>query len=74
MNEFSRSNIFLGSFILGVLGGGDIPQKKIDCESSFEVLKMLGCLKCNYENCILFRESFTTLNKMFHIVLQSMPF
>ncbi len=32
-------------------------QKKIDCESSSERRKVLGCLKCKYENCI-FSDAF----------------
>ena len=32
------------------------PRKKFGHESSFEVCKMLGCLKCKYENCIFIRE------------------
>ena len=29
-------------------------RKKFDRESSSEVRKMLGCLKCKYENCIFY--------------------
>ncbi len=38
-------------FILDVLGVID-SRKKFDRKSSSEVRKMLGCLKCKYENCI----------------------
>ncbi len=32
------------------------PQKKFSRESSSEVRKILGCLKCKYENCIFIQE------------------
>ncbi len=37
-------------FHLGRLGGDS--RKKFNRKSSSEVRKMLGCLKCKYENCI----------------------
>ncbi len=35
---------------------GGLSPLKFGRESSFEVRKMLGCLKCKYENCIFIRE------------------
>ncbi len=55
LDELSRWNFFLGSIISGVLGVVD-SRKKFDRESSSEVRKMFGRLKCNYENCIFIRE------------------
>ncbi len=46
-------------FHLGCLAG-DRPQKKIDFESSSEVPKMLGSLKCKYEDCIFIWERLLT--------------
>ncbi len=42
-DELSRSNFFLRS---------------LDRESSLEVRKMLGCLKCKYENAFVFADAF----------------
>ncbi len=47
-------------FHLGRLGG-DRLQEKIDRESSSEVGKMLGCLKCKYESCIFICRCLITL-------------
>ena len=39
-DELSQSNFFSTDF-----------RKKFDRKSSFKVRKMVGCLKCKYENC-----------------------
>ena len=51
---YDRTNFFI-SGLLGVIMVID-PRKKIGHEGSSEVCKILGCLKCNYENCIFIRE------------------
>ncbi len=60
-DEFSRSNFFLQSID---------SRKKFDRESSSEVRKMLGCLKCKYENCIFIcrrLSGFCTSLRNYHI-------
>ncbi len=64
-NELSRSNFFFS----GVLGVID-PRTKFDRKSSSEVHKMLGCLKCKYENCIFIREHFFSILKVDSIFFQ----
>ncbi len=70
--HFKHPNILRTSYELFHLGclGGDRPHKKFGRESSSEVRKMLGCLKCKYQNCIFIRERlharvfFITISKL----------
>ncbi len=64
-------------FYIGRLWG-DRLQKKFDRESSFEVRKMLGCLKCKYKNWIfIFRRLLYTPQKcfssIFHLQILKQP-
>ncbi len=56
MWNMENAFIYYHIFISGVLGVID-PRKKYGRESSSEVRKMMGCLKCKYENCIFLSEN-----------------